>query len=294
MTLILNGKTVSEKIIEQILLKTNELKKKRGIIPTLAILLVGDNAASHVYVESKGRACEKLGFIQMSEILPKDTSEEEILNIIERWNHDSTIHGILVQLPLPEHIDENKVLLAISPRKDVDGFHPQNIGRLVLGLKSYIPCTPAGILELIKHYKIKTEGKHTVVVGRSNIVGKPIANLMYQKNRGNSIVTICHTAADIQTYTKQADILIVAIGSPNLIKATDIKKGVVIIDVGINRIADKTKPKGTKIVGDVDFDNVFSKASAITPVPGGVGLMTIAMLMNNTFLSASNNIYETH
>jgi len=286
MALILDGKLLSNKFKEEIKIKTAELKQAKSIIPTLALLLVGDNSASQIYVNSKSKTCNELGFRQVSEILPADTSEKVLLDIITRWNQDSSIHGILVQLPLPKHIDENKVLLSISPSKDVDGFHPENMGRLVQGLKSFVPCTPAGIIKILQDYEIETSGKHCVVVGRSNIVGKPIANLMYQKNLANSIVTICHSAADITPYTRQADIIIAAIGIPNFIKAEQIKEGVVIIDVGINRIDDDSTPKGYRIVGDVDYNSVISKVSAITPVPGGVGPMTIAMLMENTYQAA--------
>jgi methylenetetrahydrofolate dehydrogenase (NADP+)/methenyltetrahydrofolate cyclohydrolase len=212
---------------------------------------------------------------------------------VREWNADPRIHGILVQLPLPKHIDEHKVLLAVAPQKDVDGFHPENVGRLVAGLPCFAPCTPAGVMEILARNNIETKGKHAVVVGRSNIVGKPMANLLYQKTlHANAIVTICHTAApDLTVYTKQADILIAAVGVPEMLKGADIKEGAVVIDVGINRIQDPTTPKGTRLVGDVHFASAVERASAITPVPGGVGPMTIAMLMQNTYRSAAGEVY---
>lgn len=295
MAIIIDGKVVSAKILEEIKEKSNELKTKKGIIPGLALLLVGDNPASKIYVNSKRKACEELGFYSIVEHLPENTLESKVLELIENWNNDDRIHGILVQLPLPKHINEQKVTLRIKPSKDVDGFHPENFGRLVIGLPGFRPCTPAGIVELLKFYNIETYGKHIVVVGRSNIVGKPIANMLYQKAPyANAIVTICHTAAsDIRLYTTQADILIVAAGKPQFIKGDFVKDGAVVIDVGINRVEDPDSPKGYKLVGDVDFDSVASKSYAITPVPGGVGPMTIAMLMKNTYLSASGEInYE--
>ncbi len=295
MPLIIDGKIVSNYILNELGKKTKELKEKKGITPGLALLLVGDNPASKVYVNSKKKACEVLGYFSLVEHLPEDTTEAKVLNLIDQWNNDQCIHGILVQLPLPKQINELKVTLRIKPSKDVDGFHPENFGRLVIGLPGLFPCTPAGIVELLKYYKIETYGKHVVVVGRSNIVGKPIANMLYQKEPfANAIVTICHTAArDIRHFTSQADILIVAAGKPCFVTSDFVKKGAVVVDVGINRIPDPNSPKGYKLVGDVDFDSVATKTFAITPVPGGVGPMTIAMLMKNTFLAASGEIsYE--
>ncbi len=288
MATIIDGKIVSQKVYEEIKQQVQELKDKKGVTPSLALLLVGENPASKVYVNSKRKACQELGFNSIVVHLPESASEKEVLDLIAKWNDDNNVHGILVQLPLPSHISEQKVIWSIRPSKDVDGFHPENLGRLVLDLPGFRPCTPAGIVELLKHYEIQTKGKHVVVVGRSNIVGKPVANMLYQKNDyANAIVTICHTATnDISHFTQQADILIVAIGRARMIKSKDVKEGAVIIDVGINRIADATSPKGYKIVGDVDFEDVIDKVSAITPVPGGVGLMTVAMLMKNTLLSA--------
>lgn len=296
MAIIIDGKRVSQIIREELKVKTEQLKSDRGITPGLALLLVGENPASKVYVNSKKKACEELGYFSIVEHLSEDTSEDEVLRRVVEWNNDPKIHGILVQLPLPKHINEQKVILAINPSKDVDGFHPENFGRLVIGLPGFRPCTPAGIVELMKHYQIETYGKHIVVVGRSNIVGKPIANMLYQKNKfANAIVTICHTAAsDLSYYTRQADILITAIGQPKKIGSRDVKDGVTVIDVGINRIEDERSKTGYRLVGDVDFEQVEPKAYAITPVPGGVGPMTIAMLMKNTFLSAAGEIsYET-
>ena len=284
----MSGKAVAEQIRAELKILTDELVKTRNIRPTLALMLVGENSSSIMYVNSKHKACDEIGFRSITLNLPEDTSEESIINQIIEWNADESVHGILVQLPLPRHIDEQKVIKTISPDKDVDGFHPESIGRLVIGLPGFVSCTPLGIMELLKYYNIETSGKHVVVAGRSNIVGKPIANLLYQKNpSANAIVTICHTAAkDLSYYLRQADILIAAMGVPHRIKADDVKEGVVVVDVGINRIEDLTKPKGYRVVGDVDYESVEPKASAITPVPGGVGLMTVAMLMKNTFHAA--------
>ncbi len=294
MALIIDGKKISDTIKQEIKEKTQELINSRGIRPGLAVLLVGEDAASQIYVRSKAKACEDLGFHSLVERMPASASEEEVLALVNRWNNDPSIHGILVQLPLPKQINEVKVLLAISPRKDVDGFHPENLGRLMIGMPGFVSCTPAGIVELLVRSNIELKGKHVVVVGRSNIVGKPVANLLYQKNpRANAIVTICHTAAkDLSYYTKQADILIAAVGVPEVIKSEDVKENVTVIDVGINRIEDPNHPKGSRVVGDVDYHAVFEKAHAITPVPGGVGPMTIAMLMNNTYISAEGSIFN--
>lgn len=294
--MIINGKEIAQIIQLEIAEKTKDLVAKTGIKPGLALLLVGDNSASQVYVRSKAKACEKVGLHSIIVILPEHTSEKDVLEVIAAWNKDTTIHGILVQLPLPKHINETNVIMAIHPDKDVDGFHPINVGKLVTGIGGFVPCTPAGIVELLVRSSIKTSGKHVVVVGRSNIVGKPIANLLYQKStRGNAVVTICHTGADdLRHYTKQADILIAAIGVAHRITADDIKPGAVIIDVGINRVIDESSEKGYSIVGDVDYDSVLPYVSAITPVPGGVGPMTIAMLLSNTFTAAQNyaNVYR--
>jgi methylenetetrahydrofolate dehydrogenase (NADP+)/methenyltetrahydrofolate cyclohydrolase len=285
MPLILDGKVTSAEIKNELKLKAKKLYSEKGIRPGLAVLLIGDDPASRTYVASKEKTAAELGYKSLVLRKPDTITESEVLNIIDAWNEDFSIHGILVQLPLPKHISETKVLLAIHPDKDVDGFHPFNVGKLVTGMKGLIPCTPNGIHELLLRYNIETSGKHVVVVGRSNIVGKPIANIMYQKAKGaNSIVTIVHSAADdIAVYTRQADILIVAIGRADMIKADMIKENAVIIDVGINSVDDPTKKRGYRLTGDVDFDDCKDKSSAITPVPGGVGSMTIAMLMLNTY-----------
>lgn len=282
---ILDGKKVSSEIKLQLQQEISSLKSKGKKLPGLAAILVGENPASEIYVKSKSKACSVVGMHSEVVKLPSGITENELLNTIEKYNNNSNIHGILVQLPLPKNINEEKIIEAISPKKDVDGFHPYNVGNLILGKDTFVPCTPAGIQELLKYYKIETEGKHVVVVGRSNIVGKPIANLMVQKNKNaNSIVTICHSASkDLSFFTKQADILIAAIGKANFIDKNMVKENSVVIDVGINRVPDPALPKGYKIVGDVDFDDVSSLVSFITPVPGGVGPMTIAMLLKNTF-----------
>ncbi len=285
---ILDGKKISEEIKSEIKNKILHLKTKKAITPGLAFILVGDNPASQSYVKMKNKACDEVGLFSVTEKLPAETSEEFLLELINRFNLEKTIHGILVQLPLPKHIDENKIIEAIDYRKDVDGFHPINVGKLLIGQDSLRPCTPAGIQELMIRYEIETSGKHVVVVGRSNIVGKPVANMLLQKQAGaNAIVTIAHTGTkDISIHTKQADILIAAIGKPEIITADIIKPGVVVIDVGINRVDDPSAKNGYRIVGDVHFDSVSKVASAISPVPGGIGPMTIAMLLSNTFKAA--------
>lgn len=282
---LIDGKKVAAEIRKELKEKIDDLKSKGYNTPGLVAILVGENPASQIYVASKSKACEEIGMRTKVEKFPATFSEKDLISVIENYNSDDNYHGILVQLPLPKHINENKIIEAISPQKDVDGFHPVSIGNLVIGKETFVSCTPAGIQELLKRYYINTRGKHVVVVGRSNIVGKPIANLMLQKNDyANSIVTVCHSAApDLSYFTKQADILIAAIGQPEMIKGEMVKDGVVVIDVGINRIEDKKSSKGYRIVGDVAFDEVSQKASYITPVPGGVGPMTIAMLLTNTF-----------
>ncbi len=285
---IIDGKKIAEDIKREIKEETQRLKETKGIVPGLAVILVGDNPASQSYVKSKGKACEAIGFYSITEIMPATISEEALLAKINEFNHNSKIHGILVQLPLPKHINEQKVIEAIDPRKDVDGFHPMSIGKLVIGLDTFKSCTPAGIQELLVRSGNDPSGKHVVVVGRSNIVGKPIANILLQKQRGaNAVVTVAHTgASDLTSYIKSADILIAAIGKPEFITGAMLKPGVVIIDVGINRVEDSSSPKGYRIVGDVHFESASKVAKAITPVPGGVGLMTVAMLMKNTLKAA--------
>lgn len=283
--ILIDGKKIAADIRNELKEKISNLNAAGKNVPGLVAIIVGEDPASHIYVSSKGKACEEIGMRTKTEKLSAQTTEAELINIIKSYNENKDYHGILVQLPLPKHISEEKVIEAISYKKDVDGFHPISVGNLVIGKDTFASCTPAGIQELLIRYNIETKGKHVVVVGRSNIVGKPIANIMLQKAEGaNSIVTVVHSAAkDISYYTKQADILIAAIGKAEMIKAEMVKEGVVIVDVGINRIEDQSKAKGYRIVGDVDFENVSKKASYITPVPGGVGPMTIAMLLNNTF-----------
>jgi len=281
---LIDGKKVAETIREELKGEIAELKAKTGEVPGLVTIVVGNDSASHIYVKSKAKACQELGMNSDSQFLPEETTEAELLQLIETYNNNPLFHGILVQLPLPKGIKESKIINAISPAKDVDGFHPVSVGNLVAGNDTLFPCTPAGIQELIKRFSIETDGKHLVVVGRSNIVGKPIANIMLQKKKNaNCIVTVCHSAAkDITQFTRLADILVAAIGVPNFIKGDMVKDGIAVIDVGINRVEDVSSKKGYKVVGDVDFDSVAPKASYITPVPGGVGPMTIAMLMKNT------------
>jgi methylenetetrahydrofolate dehydrogenase (NADP+) / methenyltetrahydrofolate cyclohydrolase len=292
MAIIIDGKSVAASIRNELKVKTQNLKNEKGIVPGLALMLVGEDPASKIYVSSKEKDCSEIGYKSIVLRLPENTPESEVLKVIKEWNNDPEIHGMLVQSPVPKHIDETKVILSISPHKDADGFHPENIGRMVIGLPGFLPCTPAGIFELIKRYEIDLKGKHVVVLGRSNIVGKPIANMLYQKKPwANAIVTICHTAAkDFSIYTKQADVIIAAMGVPEVIKPEHVKDGVVVIDVGINRIPDSSQSKGYRLTGDVDFEGVSKKSFAITPVPGGVGPMTRAMLLTNTFLAANGEI----
>ncbi|MFZ6017660.1 MAG: bifunctional methylenetetrahydrofolate dehydrogenase/methenyltetrahydrofolate cyclohydrolase FolD [Nitrospirota bacterium] len=279
--ILIKGSEISKQIKEELKQEVAELKGKHNVVPGLATILVGEDEASKVYVGAKEKACRELGIHSERIDLPTDTSETDLLALIDRLNKDPKIHGILVQLPLPRHINETNVLYAINPKKDVDGFHPVNVGKLMLGEPDFLPCTPHGIQELLIRSGIETEGAEVVVVGRSNIVGKPIANMLLQKKKGaNATVAICHTGTkDLASHTRRADILIVAAGRPKTITADMVKEGVVVIDVGVNRLE-------TGLVGDVDFDSVKEKAKAITPVPGGVGPMTIAMLMYNTVHAA--------
>ncbi len=283
--IIIDGKKTAADIREELRLSINKLKSEGKNVPGLVTILVGEDPASQVYVRSKIKDCQEIGMRTRAENHPADISEEELLKLVRKYNDDPDFHGILVQLPLPKHIDENKIIETIAPEKDVDGFSPASIGNLVIGKDTFASCTPAGIQELLIRYNIETKGKHLVVLGRSNIVGKPIANIMLQKKEhANSVVTVCHSAAkNLKEYTRQADILIAAIGSPEFVKADMVKDGVVVIDVGINRVDDPSKSKGYRLVGDVDFENVSKKSSYITPVPGGVGPMTRAMLLKNTF-----------
>jgi len=284
---IISGTEIAKQIRQELGQEIAELKEKHNLIPGLATVLVGDDPASRVYVGQKEKACSTLGIYSQRHDLPADTPEEELLALINKLNKDPRIHGILVQLPLPGHISEARVLYTIDPGKDVDGFHPVNIGKLMIGEPDYLPCTPHGIQQLLVRSGIEIEGAEVVVVGRSNIVGKPIANMLLQKKQGaNATVTICHTRTrDIAFHTRRADILIVAAGKPKAITADMVKEGAVVIDVGINRVG-KTADGKAILCGDVDFDAVKKKAKAITPVPGGVGPMTITMLMLNTVKAA--------
>lgn len=288
---IIDGKAIAQEMQEEMKSEVAELAAK-GVTPRLEVVLVGENPASQVYVRNKGRACDRIGVASETHNLPAETSDEELLKIIDGFNKDSKVHGILVQLPLPDHINEETVINAIDPEKDVDGFHPVNVGKMVIGKPGFLPCTPYGIQMLLVRSGIETKGKHVVVVGRSNIVGKPVANILLQKKEGaNAVVTVVHTAApDMSVYTRQADILIVATGRPELFKADMVKEGVVVIDVGINRVDDPSRERGYRLTGDVDFEGVSEKASYITPVPGGVGPMTITMLIHNTIESARRTI----
>jgi methylenetetrahydrofolate dehydrogenase (NADP+)/methenyltetrahydrofolate cyclohydrolase len=289
--LILSGKEVSLAVKSDLKGRIEKLKE-RGVTPGLTAVLVGEDPASQVYVRSKERQSAKLGFNSQVLRLDASTSQDELLKVVQDLNQDEQVHGILVQLPLPKHIDSQLIIETINPDKDVDGFHPVSVGKLVLDLDGFVSCTPAGILEIMKFYKIETSGKHVVVVGRSNIVGKPMANLMIQKkDLGNATVTLVHTRTpDMGVYTRQADILIAAAGVPEFITKDMVKDGTVVIDVGINRVDDASREKGYRLVGDVDFAGVSEKCSAITPVPGGVGPMTIAMLLSNTVKSAENSL----
>ncbi len=290
---IISGKEIRDGILKELKEEVDKIKEKHGVVPGLVTILVGENPASVSYVTSKIRTAKDLGYNEIQDNQPEDISEEDLLALIDKYNNDDSIHGILVQLPLPKHVDEKKVLNALDPDKDVDGFHPVNVGRLMIGGSEvkFPPCTPAGIQEMIIRSGVETEGAEVVVVGRSNIVGKPIANMMLQKAKGaNSTVTVIHTRTkDMEAHCKRADILIVAAGVPGLVKPEWIKEGACVIDVGVNRVGEKISEKtGKKVAilkGDVDFDRAREIAGSITPVPGGVGPMTITMLMKNTLNS---------
>lgn len=284
---LIKGKEIAAEIRQEIAQGVAKLQAEKGIRPGLVTILVGQNPASESYVRAKQQAAHELGFYSIQETVPGEISQNDLLALIEKYNKDQKIHGILVQLPLPKHIDENKVLYAIDPDKDVDGFHPVNVGRMVVGQPAFLPCTPYGVQQMLIRSGVKTDGAEVVVVGRSNIVGKPIANMLLQKAAGaNATVTICHTRTkDMVAHTRRADILIVAAGVPNAVTGDMVKPGAVVIDVGVNETG--RTPEGKRIlVGDVDFESVSKVASAITPVPGGVGPMTITMLMLNTLESA--------
>jgi methylenetetrahydrofolate dehydrogenase (NADP+)/methenyltetrahydrofolate cyclohydrolase len=285
---IIDGKKIAAQIRVEIAREAADLVRL-GITPGIAVILVGDNPASVSYVTAKERACSETGIRSFMSRMPVETTQDELINEIKRLNADDSVHGILVQLPLPKHIDESAIIRAIAPEKDVDGFHPINLGKLLLGEDDgFTSCTPAGIMELLVRSGVDTSGKHAVVLGRSNIVGKPVANLLLQKKDGaNATVTICHTGTpDATHFTRQADILIVAAGRPNTVTADMIKPGAVVIDVGVNRVPDTSKKSGFRLVGDVDFDAIAPIASFVTPVPGGVGPMTITMLLANTIKAA--------
>ena len=288
----LDGKATSNTIKEEIKAKVSEMKSRGERVPHLAAVLVGDDGASLTYVGSKVRSCEYVGFESTLIRLEEEITEEALLAQIDTLNNDPQLDGYIVQLPLPKHIDEEKILLAIDPKKDVDGFHPANFGRMALELDAFIPATPFGIMQLLERYNVPTSGKHCVVVGRSHIVGRPISILMSQKGpAGNATVTVAHSRTEnLAELTRQADIVVMALGIPEYLTADMVKEGAVIIDVGITRVADKDHPKGYVIKGDVAFDEVAQKASYITPVPGGVGPMTIAMLLQNTLLAREWNL----
>jgi len=285
---IIDGTEIAGRIRAEIAADTEKLKRERNVTPGLAVVLVGDDPASRSYVRGKNKAAHEIGMYSEQHTLAAGITEAELLALVEKLNSDPRIHGILVQLPLPSQIDEQKVITAIHPDKDVDGFHPISLGRIMTGQKGFRPCTPLGIQKLLSYSGVRIAGSHVVVVGRSNIVGKPIANMLMQKEQdADATVTICHSRTrDLPDITRQADILIAAIGRPEFVTADMVREGATVIDVGINRIADPSHPKGQRMVGDVKFDEVCRKAGAITPVPGGVGPMTITMLLYNTLLSA--------
>ncbi|MBS1749529.1 MAG: bifunctional 5,10-methylenetetrahydrofolate dehydrogenase/5,10-methenyltetrahydrofolate cyclohydrolase [Bacteroidetes bacterium] len=288
---ILDGKIVAQSVKEELKQKVDLLKQEGKKTPHLAAVLIGNNGASETYVASKVKTCGEIGYESTLIRFDESVSEEELLKKIGDLNNDSTVDGILVQLPLPKHISEEKVINTIAAEKDVDGFHPSNIGKMVQGQPSYIPATPYGILLLMQHYNIQTKGKHAVVIGRSNIVGRPMSILLSQNNStGNCTVTLCHSHThNLKTLCLQADIIVAALGKPEFLTADMVKEGAVVIDVGITRVDDATKKKGYSIKGDVHFESVAPKCSFITPVPGGVGAMTIAALMKNTYLAATNH-----
>jgi len=287
---IIDGQATAAAIRAEIKAETAALNA-RGIIPGLAVILVGEDPASKAYVAAKAKACAEVGFFSSDYRLPQETTQAELMALIDRLNGDRCIHGILVQLPLPPHLDESQILQAISPDKDVDGFHPINVGKLVLDQETFLPCTPHGIVHLLVRSGVTLAGAHAVIVGRSNIVGKPLAILLMRKAaNGNATVTVCHTRTrDLTAHTRRADILVAAIGRPSAITADMVKEGAVVIDVGINRVEDASAAKGYRLCGDVDFNAVKEKAGMITPVPGGVGPMTIAMLLHNTLAAAKRS-----
>ena len=284
---IIDGKQLAADMRAELKSQVEQLKAE-GVVPGLAVVLVGEDPASKSYVTAKEKACGEIGIYSNDNRLPAETTQQQLISLVDKLNNDPKIHGILVQLPLPKHLNENEVLLAINPDKDVDGFHPVNVGKMVVGEKGFLPCTPHGVIQMLLRSGVKLEGAEVVVVGRSNIVGKPVANMLIQKSpTGNATVTVCHTRTkNLAEHVKRADIIIAAAGRPNTITADMVKDGAVVIDVGVNRVEDATKKRGYRLVGDVDFEAVKEKASLITPVPGGVGPMTITMLLYNTVESA--------
>ena len=284
----LSGNEVAREMRAEMQAEVKRLKAEHEVVPGLAVVLVGEDPASMSYVKGKRKACDEAGIYSVEHKFDADMPEADLLTLIDELNDDAAIHGILVQLPLPDHIDEGKVLIAIDPDKDVDGFHPMNLGKMLVGEDCFLPCTPHGVQQLLLRSGIEIAGKHVVVVGRSNIVGKPVANILLQKKEGaNATVTVCHTGTrDMAHFTRQADVLVVAAGRPETVTADMVADGVVVVDVGVNRVPDASKKSGFRLVGDVDFEGVSQKASAISPVPGGVGPMTITMLLFNTIQSA--------
>ena len=288
MAQILSGIDLSKTMRAEMAAEVAQLKTQHNITPGLAVVLVGDDPASISYIRGKRQACENIGLHSVEHTLAANQPESDLLTLIDQLNSDPTIHGILVQLPLPKGFNEQKALNALSPEKDVDGLHPVNLGRLMRGEKGFLPCTPHGVQQMLKHGNFDVSGKHVVIVGRSTLVGRPLSNILSQKaDTANATVTLCHTGTtDLGYFTRQADILIVVTGRPNTITADMVREGCIVIDVGVNRVPDKTRKSGYRLIGDVDYDAVSQKASAITPVPGGVGPMTITMLLYNTIWSA--------
>lgn len=284
--MVMSGKEVSQKIRENLEVEIMQFKIVHGFAPLLAVVLVGSDPASQTYVGQKKQACIELGYGHRDYVLDETVSEEELMTLVESLNSDDQVHGLLVQMPLPSHIDAEKIIDAIHPLKDVDGFHPYNVGKLLIGNPGLVPCTPLGVLEMLDYYKIPTSGKRVCIVGRSTIVGKPMAALLMQKGR-DATVTICHTKTqDLAFHTLHSDIIIAAVGNPGIITASMVREGAVVIDVGITRIEDSSRARGWRLAGDVDYEQVASKCFAITPVPGGVGPMTITMLLSNTLKAA--------
>ena len=291
---LIDGKAISEKIKEEIKHEVDNIIANGGKQPHLAVIIVGHDGGSETYVAHKVKSCQQVGFKSTRLAFEADITEQQLLDEIQRLNDDDDIDGFIVQLPLPKHINEQKIIEAIDYKKDVDGFHPINVGRVSIGLPAFVSATPAGIVELLRRYNIETDGKQVVVIGRSNIVGKPVANLLVQKGYpGNATVTICHSRTNhLKEITSQADIIIAAIGSPKFVTADMVKQGATVIDVGTTRVPDASRKSGFKLTGDVDFDNVAPKCAFITPVPGGVGPMTICSLMKNTLLAAKKELYS--